>query len=446
MSSNGKPSSFSHSITSHTLLTLSVGVSFQVALPGPPVHSSGGALPRFRRGNSGAKQPLTSNHFFSSLDTERYQRPSSQVAPIALAWTDLTSTRQATEHWRRLWGYSQCAGHGRSPTGADKHQSPSGNWWDECPPKTPNQPRNTGGREMNDGQEVSVTPDREILDLDGDQEGPEIENSGRRAFLGIGDDQSRQMQEMHHWMRSVEDRLARNFSRKRGRSRSRSGTWDSRNPSSKKRHPRRRSRSRERRRSPTPRRRRSPSPRRRRSPTPRRSRTPDYSDDGWEQGIVGRTPFAPHILRVRFPRSFTKPTDMGYDRSTDPEDHLDAFEGRMNCECARDAMRCKAFPVSLAGQAVVTLGFTFGLIESEFRRHLVSKEVKSMEEIQKIALEYMRNEDTKAVNSAKRKNQPNFPPRNSVPKAGKFYHYTPLNASIAEIYQQVSNKGVLPKA
>ncbi|MED6214304.1 hypothetical protein PIB30_101733 [Stylosanthes scabra] len=76
-----------------------------------------------------------------------------------------------------------------------------------------------------------------------------------------------------------------------------------------------------------------------------------------------------------------------------------------------------------------------------------------MEEIQKIALEYMRNEDTKAVNFVKRKNQPNFPlqnsssvPRNPVRKAGKFHDYTPLNASIAEIYQQVSNKGVLPRA
>ncbi|MED6186268.1 hypothetical protein PIB30_065181 [Stylosanthes scabra] len=54
-----------------------------------------------------------------------------------------------------------------------------------------------------------------------------------------------------------------------------------------------------------------------------------------------------------------------------------------------------------------------------------------MEEIQKIALEYMRNEDKKCSSV----------PRNSVPKAGKFHDYTPLNASIAEIYQQVSNKG-----
>ncbi|MED6219160.1 hypothetical protein PIB30_033269 [Stylosanthes scabra] len=35
-------------------------------------------------------------------------------------------------------------------------------------PKTPKQPWNTEGREMNDGQEASVTPDNENLDLDHD--------------------------------------------------------------------------------------------------------------------------------------------------------------------------------------------------------------------------------------------------------------------------------------
>ncbi|MED6220649.1 hypothetical protein PIB30_046854 [Stylosanthes scabra] len=54
------------------------------------------------------------------------------------------------------------------------------------------------------------------------------------------------------------------------------------------------------------------------------------NDHGNEQEIVGRTPFAPHILCVRFSKSFMKPTDMGYDVSTDQEDHIDAFEGRMN--------------------------------------------------------------------------------------------------------------------
>ncbi|MED6211087.1 hypothetical protein PIB30_070181 [Stylosanthes scabra] len=90
------------------------------------------------------------------------------------------------------------------------------------------------------------------------------------------------------------------------------------------------------------------------TPTPprRRNRTPEVLDDGWEQEIVGRTPFVSHILRVQFSKSFTKPTDMGYDGSTDSDGHIDAFEGKMNCECARDAMRCKAFHVSLAGQAM----------------------------------------------------------------------------------------------
>ncbi|MED6186267.1 hypothetical protein PIB30_065180 [Stylosanthes scabra] len=75
---------------------------------------------------------------------------------------------------------------------------PPGTGGMNAPPKTPNQPRNTEGREMNDGQEASATPDREILDLNDDQEGLEIGNSGRRVFVGLGDDQSRQTQEMCH--------------------------------------------------------------------------------------------------------------------------------------------------------------------------------------------------------------------------------------------------------
>ncbi|MED6170103.1 hypothetical protein PIB30_027703 [Stylosanthes scabra] len=116
----------------------------------------------------------------------------------------------------------------------------------------------------------------------------------------------------------------------------------------------------------------------------------------------------------------------------------------MNCECLGDAMCCKAFPISLAGQAmrwfnslptgsiysfsdirkqlvgetirdymdrynkivlevnvwnqaVVALGFAAGLLEGDFRKHLIFTEVKTMEEIQKIALEYMWQEDTKII-------------------------------------------------
>ncbi|MED6125197.1 hypothetical protein PIB30_066415 [Stylosanthes scabra] len=140
----------------------------------------------------------------------------------------------------------------------------------------------------------------------------------------------------------MEERLAQKSCRKRGRSHSRSGTRDSRSPNSRERHPRKRSRSKEWKRSPSPCRRRSPSswqrrspfPRRRRSTTPRRIRTPNYHDDGWEQGIMGRTPFAPHILRIRFPRTFLKPTDMGYCNTPKPINQVanmfDQFQSATN--------------------------------------------------------------------------------------------------------------------
>ncbi|MED6185795.1 hypothetical protein PIB30_060566 [Stylosanthes scabra] len=160
------------SITFYTLLTLSVGMSFQVALPAPSVHSFGEALPRFRGGNSGANALVMTDH----------QQEQTNTNP------------------------------------------PPGTGGINAPPKTPNQTPEHRRTEMNDGQEASVTPDRENLDLDGDQAGPETGNSGCRVFMGLGDDQSRQTQEMRHWIRSVEDRLVQKHSRKRGRSRSRSGT------------------------------------------------------------------------------------------------------------------------------------------------------------------------------------------------------------------------------
>ncbi|XP_015965681.1 uncharacterized protein LOC107489448 [Arachis duranensis] len=43
---------------------------------------------------------------------------------------------------------------------------------------------------------------------------------------------------------------------------------------------------------------------------------------------------------------------MKYDRTKDPQEHLTAFEARMNLEGAADAVRCRAFPVTLAGPAI----------------------------------------------------------------------------------------------
>ncbi|XP_025661291.1 uncharacterized protein [Arachis hypogaea] len=43
---------------------------------------------------------------------------------------------------------------------------------------------------------------------------------------------------------------------------------------------------------------------------------------------------------------------MKYDGTKDPQEHLTAFESRMNLEGATDAVRCRAFPVTLAGPAI----------------------------------------------------------------------------------------------
>ncbi|XP_016172863.1 uncharacterized protein LOC107615286 [Arachis ipaensis] len=67
---------------------------------------------------------------------------------------------------------------------------------------------------------------------------------------------------------------------------------------------------------------------------------------------MGATPFHPSILKVQLPKNFDKPTDMRYDGTKDPQEHLTAFETRMNLEGVSEAVRCRAFPVILAGPII----------------------------------------------------------------------------------------------
>ncbi|XP_072066690.1 uncharacterized protein [Arachis hypogaea] len=67
---------------------------------------------------------------------------------------------------------------------------------------------------------------------------------------------------------------------------------------------------------------------------------------------MGATPFHRSILEVRLPKHFDKPTDMRYDGTQDPLEHLTAFEARMNLEGVGDEVRCRAFPVTLVGPAI----------------------------------------------------------------------------------------------
>ncbi|XP_016185494.1 uncharacterized protein LOC107627149 [Arachis ipaensis] len=67
---------------------------------------------------------------------------------------------------------------------------------------------------------------------------------------------------------------------------------------------------------------------------------------------MGATPFHHSILEVRLPKHFDKPTDMRYDGTQDPQEHLTAFEARMNLEGVGDEVRCRAFPFTLAGPVI----------------------------------------------------------------------------------------------
>ncbi|XP_025677988.1 uncharacterized protein [Arachis hypogaea] len=68
--------------------------------------------------------------------------------------------------------------------------------------------------------------------------------------------------------------------------------------------------------------------------------------------ILGATPFTKRILKAKLPKGFDKPTYMKNDGTKDPQENLTTFEARMNLEEAADAVRCRAFPVTLAGSAI----------------------------------------------------------------------------------------------
>ncbi|XP_016191567.1 uncharacterized protein LOC107632397 [Arachis ipaensis] len=252
--------------------------------------------------------------------------------------------------------------------------------------------------------------------------------------------------------------------------------------------------------------------------------------------IMGATPFHHSVLEVRLPKHFDKPTDMRYDGTQNPLEHLTAFEARMNLEGVGEEVRCHAFLVTLAGptirwfnglpqgsiykfsdisrtflaqfttriakakhpinllgitqrpgeptrkyldrfndecleidgltDSVASLCLTNDLLNEDFRKHLTTKPVWTMHEIQTVAKEYINDEEVSQVVAANKRqpsyNQPkqqgngkrqkehardggtNKTPR-PFPRVGKFTNYTPLTLSIMEVYQQIAEKGILSK-
>ncbi|XP_057746576.1 uncharacterized protein LOC130965830 [Arachis stenosperma] len=251
---------------------------------------------------------------------------------------------------------------------------------------------------------------------------------------------------------------------------------------------------------------------------------------------MGATPFHQSMLEVRLSKHFDKPTDMRYDETQDHQEHLTAFEARMNLEGVGDEVRCRAFPVTLAGPAirwfnalpqgsvttftditraflaqfttriakakhpinllwvtqrsgeptrkyldrfndecleiegltdsVASLCLTNGLLNEDYRKHLTTKPVWTMQEIQNVAREYINDEEVSQVVAAN-KRQPTYHPARqpgngewpkehskdgtpaktfkSFPRAGKFTNYTTLTAPIVKVYQHISDKGILSK-
>ncbi|XP_016206368.1 uncharacterized protein LOC107646718 [Arachis ipaensis] len=251
---------------------------------------------------------------------------------------------------------------------------------------------------------------------------------------------------------------------------------------------------------------------------------------------MGATPFYHSILKVRLLKHFDKPMDMRYDGTQDPQEHLTAFEARMNLEGVGDEVKCRAFPVTLAGPAIrwlnalpqgsvttfadITHGFlaqftthiakakhpinllgvtqrngeltrkylnrfndecleidgltdsvaslclTNGLSNEDFRKHLTTKPVWTMQEIQNVAREYINDEEVSQVVAANKRQPTNHPPLQPgcgerpkefskdggstkpfkpFPRVEKFTNYTPLTAPIVEAYQQIADKGILSK-
>ncbi|XP_016173854.1 uncharacterized protein LOC107616408 [Arachis ipaensis] len=224
---------------------------------------------------------------------------------------------------------------------------------------------------------------------------------------------------------------------------------------------------------------------------------------------------------------------MRYDETKDPQEHVMIFEARMNLECVGGTVRCRAFPVILAGPAIhwfnslpqgsiatfmnvskkflnqfttqiakarhpinlldvtqwvgeptrkyldrfndecleivglidflASLCLTNGLVNEDFRKHLTTKPIWTMQEIQCIAREYINDEEFNQVVAANKRQLTTLPtretgnaekpregPREVSPgrsfnpffRVGKFTNYTAL---IVEVFQQIANKGILPK-
>ncbi|XP_016195723.1 uncharacterized protein LOC107636745 [Arachis ipaensis] len=173
----------------------------------------------------------------------------------------------------------------------------------------------------------------------------------------------------------------------------------------------------------------------------------------WGLVIMGTTPFHRSILEVWLPKHFDKPTDMRYDGTQDPQEHITAFEARMNLKGVGDEGSVTRFsdisraflaqfttrivkakhPINLLGvtqrsdeptrkyldrfndecleidwmtDSVASLCLTNRLLNEDFRKYLTTKPVWTMQEIQCVVREYINDEEVSQVVAANKRQPP----------------------------------------
>ncbi|XP_025649203.1 uncharacterized protein [Arachis hypogaea] len=134
-----------------------------------------------------------------------------------------------------------------------------------------------------------------------------------------------------------------------------------------------------------------------------------------------------------------------------------------------DRFNDKCLTIDGLTDSVASLCLTNGLMNEDFCKHLTTKPVWTMHEIQNVAKDYINDEEVSQVvaankrqhnhtqngnpaprhNPPPRKNQRDHPKLTSTsrpPRIGKFSNYTPLTVPITEIYHQIADRGIIPKA
>ncbi|XP_016164653.1 uncharacterized protein LOC107607191 [Arachis ipaensis] len=140
--------------------------------------------------------------------------------------------------------------------------------------------------------------------------------------------------------------------------------------------------------------------------------------------IMGATPFHRSIIEVRLPKHFDKPTDMRYDGTQDPQEHLTAFEARMNLERVGDEE-----------------------IQSVAREYINDEEVSQVVAANKRKPAYNQTRQHGIRERQKEHARDGGPSKTSraFPRVGKFTNYTLLTVPIVEVYQQIAEKEILSK-